>query len=257
VTPQPNRPKISRPNTTRPSTNWRRALAQQVLRHGALLLPPERSSWANVMQREAEYIDDDREALRWAWGSVRAGLAERLWALRSSEILSARAIGALWIGTFIFSSAFNVSITLAARLRYQGVASTLGLLLHGYHYERFVPLADAMPPALFVLMGLVVVLFAASLVLRIRNSRAAYGTFCSAVGLSLGAWLYQLGIPAYVEAMPAPHRWRIGICFALTAGVLVALRLGGAAPNRNVASDGDVVSDEEAASSRRVNGSPP
>jgi hypothetical protein len=200
------------------------------LRHGAVLLPPQRTPWAEVMRHESEHIDDDREALSWAWGSVRAGLTERLWMLRVGGILSPRAIGALWIVTFLFSSAFNVSIALAARLRYEGVASAMGRLMKGFRYDRFVPLADAMPPGLFVLMGLVVVLFAASLYLRLRNRRTAYGTFCGAVGLSLGAWLYQLGIPAYLQAMPAPHRWRIGICFALTAGVLVALRLGGAAP---------------------------
>jgi hypothetical protein len=40
-----------------------------------------------------------------------------------------------------------------------------------------------------------------------------------------------LRIPAYVQTMSPQHLWRIGICFVLTAGVLSAARLGGAAQN--------------------------
>ena len=80
-------------------------------------------------------------------------------------------------------------------------------------------------------MGLVVVLFSVSLTLSLRRRPAAFAAFCSAVTLSLVAWLYQLGIPAYMQALSPQHRWRIGVCFVLTAGVLSALRFCGAAPN--------------------------
>jgi hypothetical protein len=205
-------------------------LAQQLLRHSAALLPPDRTSWAAAMRAEVQHIDDEGAALGWALGSVCAGFAERLRALRMHKMPSLHALAVLWIVMLIASSAFNVSIAVATRLRLQGVASALGRLLEGFRYERFVPFADAMPTGLFVLMGVVVVLFVVSLSLSLRRRPAAFIAFCSAVGLSFAAWLYQLGIPAYAQAMSLQHRWRIGICFVLTAGVLGAVRFFGAAP---------------------------
>jgi hypothetical protein len=181
------------------------------------------------MRAEAQHIDDDGAALGWALGSMRAGFAERLGAMRAHKALTLRALAVLWIVMFVCSSAFNVSIALATRLRFQGMASAMGWLLDGFRYDRFVPFADAMPVGLFVIMGLVVVLFAVSLALSLRRRPSAFAAFCCAVGLSLIAWLYQLGIPAYMQALSAPHRWRIGVCFVLTAGVLSALRFCGAA----------------------------
>jgi hypothetical protein len=215
---------------SRPASSWRRRLAQHALRLSAALLPSERISWAAVMRSEAQHLDDDREALSWALGSVRAGAVERLRALRLRRLFSPHALGILWIVIFIVSSAFNVSVALAARLGYQRTATTLGWWMREFQYERFVPLADAMPIGLFVLMGLVVVLFSVSLYLSLRNRPAAFTAFCCAVGFSLAAWLYQLGIPAYLQALSPQHRWRIGICFVLTAAVLSALRLGSPAP---------------------------
>ena len=212
-----------------PKLAWRRRLAHRVLLHSAVVFPSERSSWAEAMRIEARHIDDDREALRWALGSLYAGYAERLRAMRAHKMLSAHSLAVLWIIMFMVSSAFNFGIALAARLRYQGVTSALGSLIAGFRYNRFVPLADAMPRGLLALMGMIVVLFTVALCLSLRRRPAAFAAFCCAVGLSLGAWLYELGIPAYVQAMSPQHLWRIGICFVLTAGVLRAAWLGGAA----------------------------
>lgn len=183
------------------------------------------------MRTEAQHIEDDREALGWALGCVRAGAAERFRAVRARKTFSAHSLGILWIVIFIVSSAFNVSIALAARLGYQRTAATMGWWLKGFQYDRYVPLANAMPIGLFMLMGLVVILFTLSLYLSLRNRPAAYTAFCCAAGLSLAAWLYQLGIPAYMQAISPQHRWRIGICFVLTAAVLAALRGGIAEPH--------------------------
>jgi hypothetical protein len=213
------------------TSTWRRRLTLKALQCCDAVLPAQRSAWAAAIRTEVEYIDDDHEALSWALGGVRAGFAERLRAVRTHRMLTVHSLAMLWIVMFIISSAFNVSIALATRLRFQGVASAMGWALDGFRYDRFVPLADAMPAGLFVLMGFVVLLFAVSLSLSLRRRPAAFIVFCSAVGLSLAVWLYQLGIPAYAEAMSPQHRLRIGACFVLTAGVLGALRVWGAAPS--------------------------
>lgn len=211
---------------------WPRLLAHKLLEHGARLLPSQRASWAVVMRNELRHIEDDREALSWALGSLRACLAERMRALRSHRIFSARAIGNLWIVIFIVSSAYNVTIALTARLGYHRVALALGWWMKDFQYDRFLRFASAIPVELFVLLGAVVLLFVVSLSLQLRSRPSGFATFCWAIALSLVAWLYQLGIPAYLQAMSTPHRWRIGICFVLTAAVLGALRLPGPATQR-------------------------
>ncbi|MHB8478112.1 MAG: hypothetical protein ACYDBZ_17690 [Steroidobacteraceae bacterium] len=213
---------------------WRRRLARTALRFGAALLPAGRLTWAAAMRAEAQHISDDREALHWALGSICACAAERLRVLRVRGPFSTHSLGILWIVIFIVSSAFNVSIALAARLGYQRTASALGWWMREFQYDRFVPFAAAMPPGLFVLMGFVVVLFSVSLYLSVRNHPASFATFCAALAVSLATWLYQLGIPAYLQALSPQHRWRIGICFALTAGVLGALRWGSPVPDSSM-----------------------
>ena len=211
---------------------WHRLLAQKLLRHAVALLPRNQSSWADAMRAEIQHIDDDREALSWALGSFRACLTERLRVLQPH--ISAHTLGALWIVVFVISSAYNMSIALAARLGYQRTTSALGWWMRDFQYDRFAHFADSIPIGLFLLMGLAVLLFAAALKLNLRSRPAAFATFCCALGASLAAWLYQLGIPAYLQAMSPPHLWRIGICFALTVSVLGALRFLAATQNSSV-----------------------
>jgi hypothetical protein len=184
------------------------------------------------MRAEAQHIENDREALRFAIGGLYAGYAERLRMFAARKVFSIHSLAVLWIIMFMVSGIFNVGIVLATRLRYESIASTMGAVMQGFRYHQFVILADAIPVGLFVLMVLAVVLFAASLTLSLRRRPAAFGAFCSAVGLSLGIWLYELGIPAYLHATSTQHLWRNGICFVLTAGVLIAARFSAAIPSR-------------------------
>jgi pimeloyl-ACP methyl ester carboxylesterase len=59
------------------SGRWRR-VAQKVVGHASWVLPGARSSWADAMRRELDYIEDDRAALHWAIGCVMASYAARL-----------------------------------------------------------------------------------------------------------------------------------------------------------------------------------
>lgn len=214
----------------RPRLSWRRRLARALLDRGAVFYPEHRSSWASAMRAEAEYIDDDREALNWAVGSCRAGAVERLQWLGSRFLPSTHSLGLVWIGMFIVSSAFNLSIMLATRLHFDGTASMMGRLIDGYRYDRFVRLADALPVGVLALMGAAVALFVLCLFLSLRKRPIAYTAFCGAAAFSLAVWLVQLAIPAYSDAMSLSHRWRIGICFAMTAAILMMLKSGKPSP---------------------------
>jgi hypothetical protein len=47
----------------------------RLARHASGVLPRARSSWAEAMRRELDYIEDDRAALHWAIGCVMASYA--------------------------------------------------------------------------------------------------------------------------------------------------------------------------------------
>jgi len=61
-------------------SRWRR-IALKVVGHASWVLPGARSGWADAMQHELDYIEDDRAALRWAIGCVTASYSARLAAL--------------------------------------------------------------------------------------------------------------------------------------------------------------------------------
>jgi hypothetical protein len=62
------------------SSRWRR-IALRFVGHASWVLPGARSGWADAMQRELDYIEDDQAALRWAIGCVTASYSSRLAAL--------------------------------------------------------------------------------------------------------------------------------------------------------------------------------
>jgi pimeloyl-ACP methyl ester carboxylesterase len=55
-----------------------RSLARGMAHHAAWLLRGAAAPWAAAMLSELDHIDDDRAALRWAWGCLWAGYAARL-----------------------------------------------------------------------------------------------------------------------------------------------------------------------------------
>jgi pimeloyl-ACP methyl ester carboxylesterase len=62
-------------------SRWRR-IALKIVGHASWVLPGARSGWADAMQRELDYIEDDHAALRWAIGCVMASYSARLAALQ-------------------------------------------------------------------------------------------------------------------------------------------------------------------------------
>lgn len=54
-----------------------RRIALRLVRHAVFMLPRRSAAWATAMQHEMEYIQPDREALRWAIGCVSTGYLQR------------------------------------------------------------------------------------------------------------------------------------------------------------------------------------
>jgi hypothetical protein len=61
-------------------SRWRR-IALKIVGHASWVLPGAETGWADAMQRELDYIEDDRAALHWAIGCVTASYSSRLAAL--------------------------------------------------------------------------------------------------------------------------------------------------------------------------------
>jgi len=59
------------------SSRWRR-WAMRLAQHALCVMPGARSSWADAMRRELDYIPNDAAALRWALGCVLASYRSRL-----------------------------------------------------------------------------------------------------------------------------------------------------------------------------------
>ncbi len=70
------------------SGRWRR-WAVKLVQHAAGVLPRTPSPWADAMQRELAYIEDDPAAVRWALGCVLASYKVRLthWPRGSSAVV--------------------------------------------------------------------------------------------------------------------------------------------------------------------------
>ena len=58
-----------------------RRLASALLAHAARTLPRRRASWAEAIEAEAQHIESDAAALRWAVGCVFASYRERIRAM--------------------------------------------------------------------------------------------------------------------------------------------------------------------------------
>ncbi len=75
-----------------PSGTWKRRAAHGLTRHAARTLRATRPGWSDALESEVEHIPDDRQALIWAVGCVRASYAERYYS-RHVGLLAAAVIG--------------------------------------------------------------------------------------------------------------------------------------------------------------------
>lgn len=83
-----------------------RLLALRLVRHAVFMLPRRSASWATAMQHEMEYIQPDREALRWAIGCVSTAYLQRIVSLNVIHTGVIRWALALFIASCTFTAFF-------------------------------------------------------------------------------------------------------------------------------------------------------
>ena len=110
-----------------------RLLALRLVRHAVFMLPRRSASWATAMQHEMEYIQPDREALRWAIGCVSVAYLQRIVSLNVIHTAVIRWALAVFIASWTltaFFAAFLLRLKMTGRTELDTVPAW-SLLLDG------------------------------------------------------------------------------------------------------------------------------
>jgi hypothetical protein len=141
-----------------------RRLSRRLIGVAMEVSPGERQEWAQAMSREADEIPSDREALRWAFGCLRASCHERLKSMKWVNSWPVRWGMALWVALLAIDSLAYAEHALTYKL---------GLFTEPYSYPQNIPLLKVTPlwePLLALACGAV---FLVAVVLILKRSRAA------------------------------------------------------------------------------------
>lgn len=145
--------------TLKGSSGW---LTRQVIRVATRMAPRARMEWAEAMTREANAIPGQPDALRWAFGCLRASCHERLKSMRLTSLWPVRWGMALWMALLATETLGYAGTTLAYKL---------GLYPLSEHWN--VPLLNVTPlwePIATLAIG---VTFLLAIILILKRSRAA------------------------------------------------------------------------------------
>ena len=132
--------------------SWRRQLAVALVCHAARVMPESLARWAEAMRNELVSVGDDREALRWAMGCVSVAHRTRLSHLWLLDVAAIRVAGVLLVLFRAFDVTLPSVMTAAYRLRASGLQEGLGQMTPGDDFQRLIPLMEAIPGWLHVLL---------------------------------------------------------------------------------------------------------
>jgi hypothetical protein len=194
----------------------RRWLAETVVRHATSILPSDRAPWAAAMREEIRHISNDREALSWSLGCLRASCSERMRKMTLLDLWIVRCAMVVWIALQVWSGVFDGILILSYKFHALGVTEFLGLRTEGDDYRRFVPLMDVTPVWKPVGSLLASLSYFAALIQVLRRRRSATGLFFAGLALSVGLWVDTLATPGSSEAFSSAHLRRDALMYAIT-----------------------------------------
>ena len=181
-----------------------RRLANNLVGCAALLMPGALRQWAQAMRNEMAYVASDREAVRWAIGCLGAAFATRMRGLCLLDVRAVRTAGVMLALFCAFDVTLPTAMTVAYRLGALGVTKDLGRTTPGDDYGRLVPLMEAIPAWLHVLLLAAGACYIAAVVCLLGRRRAAYGALLLGVGLGLATRLLSRPILAATGVTVAP-----------------------------------------------------
>jgi hypothetical protein len=212
---------------------FHRLLADAVVRHATGVLPRGRAAWAAAMREEIRHMSDDRQALRWSLGCLRASYSERMQIMKLLDFWIVRLGLAFWIALQVLNGVFDGVFVLSYKFHALGFTRFLGLRTEGDDYRRFIPLMNGTPtwePAVSLLAS---VFYLAAMVQVLRRHRSATGLFFAGLVLSVVLWVHTLATPAAVQAFSAAHLRRDALLYVVTALVGMMLWEGNRSPQRS------------------------
>ena len=190
---------------THPLTR-RRRLSAALIAYAAGVMPSAQRHWADAMRNEAAYMADDREALRWAVGCLRAAHLARLRGLYLLDVPAVLVFGALLAAFRAFDVVFPTLLTMAYRLDASGATAGLGRMTPGDDYQRLIPLMAAIPSWVHALSAAGGACYLVAVVCLLGRRRAAAVALLLGVGVELTLTVLgrMLARDVGVAAVPDP-----------------------------------------------------
>ena len=162
------------------STAAYRWLSRQLIYVVRRLSPTERADWAQAMSREVDEIPNERDAVMWALGCVRASCHERFISMKPASWWPVRLGMALWIALLASEMLAYSLIMLANKLRL---------------FTEHLPLLAVPPLRESVLAGITAVSFLLAMVLILRRSRAAFWVVVVSCAMMLSGFALRVSRP--------------------------------------------------------------
>ena len=202
-----------------------RWLALQLAEQAARMVPFQQRHWTAAMRNELDYVADDRQALAWAAGCLRATLMERLRAVYVPDTRVIRLLMILPLAILVFSDVFATALTAAYRMGALGVASVLGGLTPGDDYRRLIPLMENVPLWLHGLWISAAALYAFTILRLIGKKRVSCVPVLFAIALEVGAHFLKRPVIAAIGVAANPNPSAIATIFPVVLPVCLALYL--------------------------------
>jgi hypothetical protein len=203
----------------------RRWLALQFADQAWRILPAGQRHWAEAMRNELDYLTEDRQALAWASGCLRAGIMERLQSMHVPDSRAVRILISLPLALLTLNDVFATALTAAYRMGALGIARQLGLMTPGDDYKRLIPLMENIPLWLHALPTAAAALYGITIVRLIANVRVSWIPVACAIVLELAAQILGRPVLESIGVRANPNPSEIAVILPLVLPVLLALYL--------------------------------
>jgi len=180
-----------------------RRLADGLVGAAAHAVPASHQHWAIAMVNETAYVTSDVAALRWSFGCFLAACALRLRSLHLLDFVAVRVAVAL-LAAF---RAVDVGLPTLLALAYGGRSAaldTIGGLTPGDDYRRLVPLIEAIPLWLHLMLAMGMICYALAVVSTLRQRSAAASFLLAGVVTEQASSILARPILAHVGIVVAP-----------------------------------------------------
>jgi len=165
-----------------------RTLATWLIERARRTLPAAKHQWADAMLGELHQVENDPQALRWAFGCWMATLVESIRSSPPLELLPIRLFVMLLFVQQVFNDFFAPVLTFAYKTRSLWLAEHLGWLTPGDDYRPLIPLMNTIPLWLLAMYVAGALLYLTAAVRYVRRSSSTVTPFAAAFAIDALGW---------------------------------------------------------------------